>query len=742
MTNLNMMQKCILLVGFGIIVLLGLFPSWACCSDKTINDLIDEITRGQPVPAPVASPVDAIPIIGLLIILMVLAVVFLIFYFNQRLPWLGERLGEATRRFKKAHKAPHAIFKQERLGRIEKQEAWVYAGFWKRVGAYFIDVVVLFIILVIFFFWWSFLGFPTSPKETFEGLVFLISLIFLWIYFATMESSKHQATLGKMAMNIVVTGMEKKPISIGRASGRYLAKAVPFVILIIFSTLITLLALSILNKQEKSIFLIFFAFLVLGVLIIINLMPAFTQKKQGLHDIIAGTLVLNKESAYQPGDIKNVLGTPSVAPNAPDTPIEKIPPQLTMSDSQISEQEKPGPIEKKTKLPSITQPQASTGISLENETKKCLYCGEIIKIEAKKCRFCGKIFDLKEVEREIEERQLGIYHENETKNCPMCAEIIKFNSNECELCGEMFDPDEVQRQVEERRVKLYEKAKINAGFIKCPTCNKWSIQKNQVKTGFIEDWCPHCPKVDLGDRATALQKAQDWPGLLTWCRQWTRAKPDNNAARFNLGFAYEKVGRYSNAIAAYREALRLKPDDANAWFNLGVTYRKLGRAGKAIEAYREALRLKPDYADAWNNLAVAYRKVDRFQEAIEAYQKAVHFKPDFALAWYNFGFTYGELGRHQEAIEPYRETVRLTPDNAEAWEVLGNSLKILGHYKEAIEAWREVIRLKPDSAEAWYDVALTYVQTGTPSAALEAIKELRRLDPQKAEKLFNLIMKP
>ena len=66
--------------------------------------------------------------------------------------------------------------------------------------------------------------------------------------------------------------------------------------------------------------------------------------------------------------------------------------------------------------------------------------------------------------------------------------------------------------------------------------------------------------------------------------------------------AYDNLGRYQDALAAYQQAIRLKPDRAEAYYNLGVTYGDLGRRHEEIAAYQQAIRLKPDYAAAHNNL--------------------------------------------------------------------------------------------------------------------------------------------
>jgi len=87
----------------------------------------------------------------------------------------------------------------------------------------------------------------------------LVLLAGNWLYHTMMESSRHQATLGKMALGIKVADMNGNRISFARANGRFFAKW---------------LSGAIMN--------------------IGYLMAAFTEKKQALHDILAGCLVVLK----------------------------------------------------------------------------------------------------------------------------------------------------------------------------------------------------------------------------------------------------------------------------------------------------------------------------------------------------------------------------------------------------------------------------------------------------------------
>ena len=88
------------------------------------------------------------------------------------------------------------------------------------------------------------------------GLVSIFLFFGSWLYSALLESSSYQATLGKMILGMKVTDLAGNRISFERATGRHFAK--------ILSAMI------------------------LGIGF---LMVAFTERKQGLHDILAGTLV-------------------------------------------------------------------------------------------------------------------------------------------------------------------------------------------------------------------------------------------------------------------------------------------------------------------------------------------------------------------------------------------------------------------------------------------------------------------
>ncbi len=158
------------------------------------------------------------------------------------------------------------------------------AGFLLRFVAYFIDrLIVGFISLAVIFPILAIMGislFGLSELDAFRdfdnlndsekvalvmaaiaaySMLIVIAVCINWLYYSLFESSERQATPGKMAVGIKVTSVNGRRISFLNATGRFFGKIIS------------------------------------GMLFGIGyIMILFTEKQQGLHDIMAGTLVVKK----------------------------------------------------------------------------------------------------------------------------------------------------------------------------------------------------------------------------------------------------------------------------------------------------------------------------------------------------------------------------------------------------------------------------------------------------------------
>jgi uncharacterized RDD family membrane protein YckC len=146
-----------------------------------------------------------------------------------------------------------------------------YAGFWLRFAAYLIDNILVFVV-------WSVLAAAVVLIDPGDLRAFLniapVGWALAWAYFALCESSPLRGTVGKHALGLYVGDRRGDPISFGRASARYWLKTLSSLILMVGW-----------------------------------IMAAFTPRKQALHDVLAGTLVLRNVPAPAPmsaADVANL----------------------------------------------------------------------------------------------------------------------------------------------------------------------------------------------------------------------------------------------------------------------------------------------------------------------------------------------------------------------------------------------------------------------------------------------------
>ena len=169
-------------------------------------------------------------------------------------------------------------------------DAVVYAGFWRRLAALCIDSILVGIVFYALFFG----GLMTlggglaafeNPDAMGAGAIggFLVAIYVAYpvisaLYFVGMESSGTQATLGKMAVGIKVTDADGRRLGRGRALGRWASHLLCYMTLYIG-----------------------------------YIMAGFTERKRGLHDMVASTLVVDRWAfTHDPGRQQKGLGTVAI----------------------------------------------------------------------------------------------------------------------------------------------------------------------------------------------------------------------------------------------------------------------------------------------------------------------------------------------------------------------------------------------------------------------------------------------
>jgi len=174
--------------------------------------------------------------------------------------------------------APVASWPAPAAGDLLPEGPIVHGGFWRRFAANTLDSIILGLAITVL----SLIMIGGAAATGSLGLVLTVTFLFyilaivgFWLYFAKLESGSGQATIGKRVMDLKVTDDRGQRIGFGRATGRFFGKIISGMILNIG-----------------------------------YMMAGWTGRKQGLHDMMAGTCVVF--SSVSPGQ-----PLPTVRPKMP-----------------------------------------------------------------------------------------------------------------------------------------------------------------------------------------------------------------------------------------------------------------------------------------------------------------------------------------------------------------------------------------------------------------------------------------
>lgn len=160
-----------------------------------------------------------------------------------------------------------------------EQNSMPFAQPWKRLSAGVVDLVITYVCGIV-------LGVLVAPllaanaadQHQLESQLTGLGYIFGWLYFSLFEITKLQATPGKLLLGIKVTDLAGHKVGFGKSTGRHWAKLISAIILLT------------------------------GFIMII-----FTRKKQGLHDIMAGCLVLERGAVNATSYTGKHVSSPSIS---------------------------------------------------------------------------------------------------------------------------------------------------------------------------------------------------------------------------------------------------------------------------------------------------------------------------------------------------------------------------------------------------------------------------------------------
>ncbi len=126
-----------------------------------------------------------------------------------------------------------------------------------------------------------------------------------------------------------------------------------------------------------------------------------------------------------------------------------------------------------------------------------------------------------------------------------------------------------------------------------------------------------------------LLKFEDFQKAIDFFQRAIKVDPKFSEAHNNLGFAYEKTGRFNDAIDFYKKALSntMYQSPEKAYNNLGRVYYRLGRYDEAMDAYKGAIRRVNDFYPSYYGLALCYNAKGQYGDAASVIERAIELDP-------------------------------------------------------------------------------------------------------------------
>ena len=271
----------------------------------------------------------------------------------------------------------------------------------------------------------------------------------------------------------------------------------------------------------------------------------------------------------------------------------------------------------------------------------------------------------------------------------------------------------------------------------------------------------------LGLTWAGYNQVSIWSNAESLFNHTLQINPGSVLAWQSLGAGRMTEERWMDAVPAFTSALTLRPRFGDALYNLGLAYERLGRDDEALTQFAIVAMSGAPTAASLEGGARTAKRLGRWQDSLSYLQKCEKlFSGRAQTAWlqaetlaaagdlnaakssyvtaigrqpnaYEIHTSYADFlsdhGAGSSAIEEYRTALRLNPRAIAARVNLAGILAQMGSAGEAEAELRESIRQQPELVTAHVNLGILLEQTGDMRAAAESFKHALTLDPNRRD---------
>lgn len=207
-----------------------------------------------------------------------------------------------------------------------------------------------------------------------------------------------------------------------------------------------------------------------------------------------------------------------------------------------------------------------------------------------------------------------------------------------------------------------------------------------------------------------------------------------------LGYAYKKLKLFDDAIEHFEKALLIDPKNYSTNNELGSVYKEKNNYDKAIEYYKKCEAIANEQynnliggeykIEPIENLIYCYNSLEKFNDAITIGEKGISLKKTVFL-YTELGFAFYKLKQNDKSIEAYKNALLIDPKYGTAFKGIGDVYRrnySPAKVTEAMENYKKAIEYNPNSAGGNFGLGWCYNEQSKYADAITYLNKALNLD--------------
>lgn len=200
-----------------------------------------------------------------------------------------------------------------------------------------------------------------------------------------------------------------------------------------------------------------------------------------------------------------------------------------------------------------------------------------------------------------------------------------------------------------------------------------------------------------------------------------KADPHDNDALLYRGQLEIQAGDANGATGTLQTVITNDPNNAAAHYELGIAFQKLGNLERAEAEWLNAVRLRPDLFDAQRSLALLAMRQGDMNTLEPAATQMIRLQPASQEGYALRALSHINRQRYTAAEEDIRKAIELDPQSHLAYVERGNLKFVQKQYSEAGKAYQDALDRDPNSTDALRGLMNTYLAQNQVDKALAIV---------------------